>query len=261
MQRDEIRNVQRARNTIEGRSAFGGSQSASISASTNFNRIVEGVEKLVESDTCEAPPAMPQLPEFLRPTQPSNNVLYQTPMVPPGFGLQAPRSPTFTPYFSSSSIWGPNPPSLTHDLSSQRLDSTQSLGPGSQLLRAPGPYTLGTPSASLVAVQNDLLLQEKEIQARSSPQFGSSWTPQSISTPQPLWDRPQFDNLPPYRTSLLQHSMQPPPGYEFPSSHNHAFIASTMSPHHTSDSRQSTQDSAARFGTIGQQTPPCGQAG
>lgn len=253
--------MQRARNTVEGRSAFGGSQSASISASTNFNRIVEGVEKLVESDTYEAPPAMPQLPEFLRPTQTSNNVPYQTSMVPPGYGLQGSRSPTYTPYFSSSSIWGPNPPSLTHDLSSQRLDSSQGLGPGSQLFRGQGPYTLETPSPSLVAVQNDLLLQEKEIQARSSSQFGSSWTPHSISTPQPLWSKPQFDNLPPYRTSLLQHPVQPPPGYEFPSSHNHAFIASTLSPHHTSDSRESTQDSSGRFGTIGQQTPPYGQAG
>ncbi|GAM34891.1 hypothetical protein TCE0_015r02774 [Talaromyces pinophilus] len=263
VQRDEIRNAQRARNTIEGRSAFGGSQSASISASTNFNRIVEGVEKLVESDTYEAPPAMPQLPEFLRPTQPSNNFPYQTPMVPPGFGLQAPpRSPTFTPFFTSSSIWGPNPPSLSHDLSSQRLDNAQALGPGSQLSRGQGPYTLETPSSSLVAVQNELLLQQKEIEGRSSSQFGSTWTPPSISTPQPaVWDRSHFDNLPPYRASHLQHSVQPPPGYDFPSSHNHAFIASTMSPHHTSDSRQTTQDSSARFGTIGQQTPSCGQAG
>uniref|UniRef100_A0A093US81 Protein SMG7L n=1 Tax=Talaromyces marneffei PM1 TaxID=1077442 RepID=A0A093US81_TALMA len=263
VQRDEISNVQPARNTTEGRSAFGGSQSASISASTNFNRIVEGVEKLVESDTYEAPPAMPQLPEFLRPTQPSSNVPYQTPMVPPGFGLQAPaRSPTFAPFFTSSSIWSPSPPSLSHDVSQHRLDNTQALGPSSQISRGQDPYTLDTPSPSLAAFQSELSLQQKEMDGRSSTQFASTWTPQSISTPQPqLWGRSQFDSLPPYRTSLLQHSVQPPPGYDFPSSHNHAFIASTMSPPHASDSRQSTQDSSARFGAIGQQTSPCGQAG
>lgn len=184
VQRDEISNVQPARNTTEGRSAFGGSQSASISASTNFNRIVEGVEKLVESDTYEAPPAMPQLPEFLRPTQPSSNVPYQTPMVPPGFGLQAPaRSPTFAPFFTSSSIWSPSPPSLSHDVSQHRLDNTQALGPSSQISRGQDPYTLDTPSPSLAAFQSELSLQQKEMDGRSSTQFASTWTPQSISTP------------------------------------------------------------------------------
>jgi hypothetical protein len=265
VQRDEIRNAQRARNTAEGQSAFGGSQSASISASTNFNRIVEGVEKLVESDTYEAPSGMPQLPEFLWPTQASTNIPYQTPMVPPGLGLQnAPaQSPTYPPFFTNSSIWGPTHPSLSHDVSPQRLDTAQALGPGSQLLRgAQEPYMSSVPSPSLVALQNELLMQQRQIEGRSSTPFGSTWTPPSISTPQPpLWDRSQFDNLPPYRTSLLQHSVQPPPGYDFPSSHNHAFIASTMSPPRASDNRQSTQDSSARFGAIGQQTPPCGQAG
>lgn len=222
---------------------------------------MEGVEKLVESDTYEAPPAMPQLPEFLRPTQPSNDVPSQTPMVPPGFGLAPPRSPPFMPFFTSSSIWGPNPPSLSHDLSSQRLDNAQALGPDSQLSRRQDPYTPNTPNSSLVAVQNELLQQQKEIENRSSSQYGSTWTPPSISTPQPLWGRSQLDNLPSYRTSLLQNPVQPPPGYDFPSSHNDAFIASTISSHHTSHRPQSTQDSSTRFGTIGQQTPPCGQAG
>ena len=38
---------------------FGGSQSASASMSANMNRIVEGVERLVESDTYENAPDVP----------------------------------------------------------------------------------------------------------------------------------------------------------------------------------------------------------
>ncbi|EED13012.1 conserved hypothetical protein [Talaromyces stipitatus ATCC 10500] len=272
VQRDEIRNAQRGRNvTTEGRSAFGGSQSASISASTNFNRIVEGVEKLVESDTYEAPPAMPQVPEFMRPMQSSTtypnvinlqstpqHVPYQTPMVPPGFGSQGSPAPpqTYAPLYTSSSIWGPNNTSLSNnDVSPHRFNATQALG-SSQL--SAGAQEAYIPSPSLVALQNGLHLQQQEIEGRSSSQpFSSSWS--STNLTQPGWDRNQFEGGPPYRASLLQHESVP--GYDYPSQHNQAFIASTLSPSHASDNRQSTQNSSARFGAIGQQTPPCGQAG
>jgi hypothetical protein len=285
VQREEIRNAQQAKKPMETRSAFGGSQSASASVSTNFNRIVEGVEKLVESDTYEAPP-MPRLPEILQPTQTSTNYSngidmnslprqdsYRTPIVPPGLGLQHsptqhphPYSPLFTG-FTGSNIWSPNHPSLSNDVSPQRRpDITQQAhlpGLGSQS-RALSPgiqdaFSLGTPSGSVVAIRNSLLLQEREIQERSSSQFGSNWTP-SIAPSQTPYDGSRHDMLALYGGFPHQPVLS---SSGFPSSHDHAFINSTVSPFPTSDGRQSSQDrpSPGRFGAIGQQTPPCGQAG
>ncbi|KAJ5619007.1 hypothetical protein N7510_002991 [Penicillium lagena] len=65
IEREDIpRETQDTNSVAEGRSMFGDSQSASVSMSANMNRIVEGVERLVESDTYENP-TNDQLSSFL----------------------------------------------------------------------------------------------------------------------------------------------------------------------------------------------------
>ncbi|KAL4883293.1 hypothetical protein BJY04DRAFT_30281 [Aspergillus karnatakaensis] len=107
IEREDIQQVRQANYNTDTRSTFGGSQSASISMSTNMHGIVEGVERLVESDTYENAPILPaQLT--------SNPVLTnehfparQTPVAPPGLGPpmasysaaldQLPSSQSYTP--------------------------------------------------------------------------------------------------------------------------------------------------------------------
>lgn len=274
IQREEISNAQQTKKiTTESRSAFGGSQSASASVSTNFNRIVEGVEKLVESDTYEASPAMPQLPEILQPTQTSTDYSnginmssllqhesYQTPVVPPGLGLQnSPTRPShpYAPLFTGPNIWSTNHPSLSHyDVPQRQPETTQqtySSGLSSQTQGAQDAFA--APTSSLVAMRNQLHLQNMEIQERSS-QLGD-WT-SSFPTPRPFYDESRYGAL----TSYGSYPQQPAPGIrDFPSSHDHGFLNSTMPSIRTSDGQQSTQGSSSRFGAIGQQTPPCGQTG
>ncbi|KAJ5104521.1 hypothetical protein NUU61_001868 [Penicillium alfredii] len=71
--------TQDSNSAAEARSVFDGSQSASASMSANMHRIVEGVERLVESDTYENAPTVPDQLAFLNgagdlptPTPPTN---------------------------------------------------------------------------------------------------------------------------------------------------------------------------------------------
>lgn len=73
IEREDIpRPVQDPSHTAESRSAFDGSQ-----ISANMHRLVEDVEKLVESDTCENAPTVLEQPAFLSGSQlptPSGNL-------------------------------------------------------------------------------------------------------------------------------------------------------------------------------------------
>lgn len=82
IEREDIRQVQQQneKTSTDNRSVFGGSQSASVSMSINMHRIVEGVERLVESDTNEGTPNPLELPDFLRDiSNSSNDAFGQTP--------------------------------------------------------------------------------------------------------------------------------------------------------------------------------------
>lgn len=111
IEREDIRQAQQhtENGSIDNRSVFGGSQSASVSMSVNMNRIVEGVERLVESDTNEGIPDLPELPEFLReiPTS-SNNAFGRTPS---GFYETSPykQAISSTPQPGLAPLASPNP--------------------------------------------------------------------------------------------------------------------------------------------------------
>ncbi|EAW24101.1 uncharacterized protein NFIA_036730 [Aspergillus fischeri NRRL 181] len=69
VEREDVQQATKDANYVaDSRSTFGGSQSASASMSANMHRIVEGVERLVESDTYENTPALPDQLAFLRST-------------------------------------------------------------------------------------------------------------------------------------------------------------------------------------------------
>ncbi|KAH1908091.1 hypothetical protein KXW29_006913 [Aspergillus fumigatus] len=69
VEREDVQQATKDANHIaDSRSTFGGSQSASASMSANMHRIVEGVERLVESDTYENTPALSDQLAFLRST-------------------------------------------------------------------------------------------------------------------------------------------------------------------------------------------------
>lgn len=66
IEREDIPHATQDSNSVaEGRSMFGGSQSASASMSANMHRIVEDVERLVESDTYENAPSISDQFPFL----------------------------------------------------------------------------------------------------------------------------------------------------------------------------------------------------
>ncbi|EAW12549.1 uncharacterized protein ACLA_009720 [Aspergillus clavatus NRRL 1] len=128
IEREEIQRVaQDAAQVADSRSLFGGSQSATASMSANMHRIVEGVERLVESDTYENAPLLPDHITFPRSTanpQPIPSNFFEssmsspfrdedtpprhTPMAPPGLGLSAANS-TVLPATSLSQSYTPRP--------------------------------------------------------------------------------------------------------------------------------------------------------
>lgn len=90
----------------ETRSSFGGSQSASASMSANMTRIVEGVERLVDSDTYEDAPAV-HGPALRRgddsPTPPANT------FEPSSYGLFGGETPQAVPAPTGMSLGLPTP--------------------------------------------------------------------------------------------------------------------------------------------------------
>lgn len=128
--REDIQDaVQDSHLATDARSTFGGSQSASASMSASMHRIVEGVERLVESDTYENSPALPEQHAFTqnvsqqrssRMFDPSTDSIFcednfhqrQTPFAPPGLGPPIPgaaalvRDPSSQSYTSRPALPG-----------------------------------------------------------------------------------------------------------------------------------------------------------
>lgn len=197
----------------DSRSVFGGSQSASASMSANMHRIVEDVERLVESDTYENPPGASEQPAFLSSSKlptPSGNLFEpdnrspasfrdrNTPMAPPGLGplmtnpsATLSHTPSPQPYTTPllsipgfQSIWNTG------------LSSSGSLGGGGAprpppgLDQQPSPIyqsNLGSPTTTLQqsqessSVARDLLRQQQQQQLLSHQQQQNQYP--NLNTP------------------------------------------------------------------------------
>lgn len=227
--------TQDSNSMAEGRSMFGGSQSASASMSANMHRIVEGVERLVESDTYDNIPDVPELPSFLKDTgdmpTPHNHVRSSphgfpfteqnmqplgTPIAPPP-GLGPPSAPAAEPLRPSlSQSYTPLPalpsiPSIWSTSSSGPLRdhalprTPPGLGPPSPMNQMPSV----TPSMSLERspsqdqVANELLRQSMMGQG----QYPNSM---NLSSSVPSWVTPL--NMSATQSQQSQQPHPPPPG-------------------------------------------------
>ncbi|PKY05431.1 hypothetical protein P168DRAFT_340809 [Aspergillus campestris IBT 28561] len=218
IERDDIRQTIQEP-TPENRSAFGGSQSASASLSADMHRIVEGVERLVESDTYENAPSPPtplpfsrgggsvQQPASSRIFDPSTESIFreeiiprQTPIAPPGLGGPMPnaatmaRTPSAQSYSSRPALPGiPNiwstglSPHPFGDTSAPRTPS--GLGhPPMTMMPPPGisapahqhPSSQGTIADELL--RQSLMNQANPQSSLDSSSFLSSW----MSPPNPM---------------------------------------------------------------------------
>ncbi|RDW78773.1 uncharacterized protein DSM5745_05625 [Aspergillus mulundensis] len=111
IEREDIQQVRQEANfQTDTRSTFGGSQSASVSMSAAMNGIVEGVERLVESDTYENAPVVPNrsFDPVANATPINDNVpTRQTPLAPPGLGPPLASYSAALPRVSSSQSFTP----------------------------------------------------------------------------------------------------------------------------------------------------------
>ncbi|KAJ5742965.1 hypothetical protein N7533_010067 [Penicillium manginii] len=266
----------------EGHSMFGGSQSASASMSANMHRIVEDVERLVESDTYENAPDMSGQYAFLNeprdmptPSAPAVSTMsafafeqptpqLRTSIPPPGLGppnpgaaesLRASISQSYSPLPAvpgMPSIWNTSSPTPLREGTSPR--TPPGLGPQPQMHpMAPPNVIMSDRSPSQGQTGNDLLRQSMMAQTQSSGFFDpagsvpSSWIPPN-----------QFVNDP----SSIRPSQPSSSGLPNQTWANEAFIGSGLpaggGPF--SSGFGDHRKSAARLGAVGQ-TPPCGQGG
>lgn len=220
--RDDIqRAVQDSNNIADSRSVYGGSQSASASMS-EMHRIVEDVEKLVESDTYENAPNVSEQPGFLSNSQlptPSGNpfesdrgssvfrkeniIPHSTPMAPPGLGppmannAALASSQSFTPLPSIlPSIWntGLSPSGEPSSLGTPRPPPGLEQQPNSMYQPSMNMTTPGfRPSqSSPSSVARDLMFYQQQQQLLRQNQYpnhlngsgplSSPWTPSSPSS-------------------------------------------------------------------------------
>lgn len=129
IEREDIQKVkQDPAYVAETRSVFGGSQSASASVLANMHCIVEGVERLVESDTYENAPTRTELPAFLGGSPPT----------PPGHTFEAdsvspfPEDRDAIPRVAIPRVTIPPPglgPSNAHGVTSVPLAQSYTPGP------------------------------------------------------------------------------------------------------------------------------------
>ncbi|KAL4807803.1 hypothetical protein BDV18DRAFT_136089 [Aspergillus unguis] len=178
IEREDIQQVrQEVSHPPDARSAFGGSQSASVAMSSNMHGILEGVERLVESDTYENAPAVPnqlaQSTSTLSATTPyldstPNPALRtdvfsarQTPMAPPGLG----------------------PPIASYSAAMPQVPSSQSYAPRASLPGLPtiwstGAFSPDTHGLSSPRTPPGLGLQNPQSMARNFSSPGLQYMPQ-----------------------------------------------------------------------------------
>lgn len=283
----------------DSRSTFGGSQSASASMSANMHRIVEGVERLVESDTYENTPALPDQLAFLRSTNqqsiPSNffesslNATHRetdaparySPIAPPGLQLSMPTptagsaAPLSQSYTSRPTL--PGIPSIWSTGLSPDVGGSSAPRTPPGLGQHPGPAnTANTRSpdprhASHDMTANELIFQKSLAGQTSMHNLlgGSSSMSPWMSPSNPAahhglsgtgWDRGPLGRAT-SPPSLGVPSQPMSSGLANASWANDAFLASTLSSGAGFPSSGPTnRRSASHFGAIGQ-TPSYGQGG
>ncbi|RAL05568.1 uncharacterized protein BO80DRAFT_440347 [Aspergillus ibericus CBS 121593] len=219
IERDDIQQAANDVNpNVDTKSVFGGSQSASASMSASMHRIVEDVERLVESDTYENAPAVPEQLTFPRSSnqqRPSSQFFdpisadsifqedllpRQTPAAPPGLvppmagSAALARVPSSQSYTQRPSL--PGIPSIWNTALSPEIGDAPSprTPPGlGQQYPASMPFpNIGSPShrhPSQDSITNELMLRQNLInQAQMQSAFNgpgaisSSWMPTSHST-------------------------------------------------------------------------------
>ncbi|KAJ5099768.1 hypothetical protein N7532_006769 [Penicillium argentinense] len=292
--------AQDANSAAEGRSMFGGSQAASASMSANMNRIVEGVERLVESDTYENAPNVPGPYAFLNEPQdidtppahmgstmngfPFNEQTTPqlgTPIPPPGLAppnpgaadsLRASISQSYSPLASvpgMPSIWNTaSPPAPLRERTSPRTPPGLGQQPQMHSMAPPSAGLQRTPSQGQIA--NDLLHQSMMGHIQTPSFFDpagpvpSSWIPPTNSSTALSRQPPgtwDGDNF--NHMAYGSYSSQPMSS-ALPNQTwaNEAFIASGFpaSGGPFAPGFGSHRKSTSQLGAIGQ-TPPCGQGG
>ncbi|KAJ5689156.1 hypothetical protein N7462_003548, partial [Penicillium macrosclerotiorum] len=280
IEREDIPQAAADSNSVaEARSMFGGSQSASASMSANMHRIVEDVERLVESDTYENAPSVPDHFTFMPDSEdmptPSigtsanayafteNVQPLGTPIAPPGLRppvvnaaelLRTSSSQSYTPLPALPSIWNISP--------ALRGSTSPRTPPG---LGQPSPMHAmpvdRSPSQDQVA--NDLLRHSLMGQTQLSGSLdvsgslSSSWLPPSNNT------GPEANHWGPDPRRLSYNFPSQPLSSGFPNQSwaNDGFIASSL-PSGTASygSGFNSHRKSTQLGAIGQ-TPPCGQGG
>ncbi|KAJ5176942.1 uncharacterized protein N7482_002819 [Penicillium canariense] len=286
--------IEDSTSVTEARSMYGDSQSASASMSANMHRIVEDVERLVESDTYENAPSVPDQFAFLHdsgemPT-PSARIAanpnafsfneksaqpLKPPMAPPGLGppvvnaaeaLRASVSQSYTPLPalpSIASIWNTSSFAPLRDGVSPR--TPPGLGqPSSMNLMAAmnprNPSATGSPSQEQLAndkIRNNVMVQSQLSSPLDMSGFPpSSWIPPTNAHPMNNWGPD------PRRMSYNVPSQPMSSGFPNQEWANEAFIASSLAS--GADAYNSGfnghRKPATQLGAIGQ-TPPCGQGG
>ncbi|PWY70230.1 hypothetical protein BO70DRAFT_343761 [Aspergillus heteromorphus CBS 117.55] len=210
IEREDIQQATQALNhNVDAKSVFGGSQSASASISASMHRIVEGVERLVESDTYENAPAVPEQLTFPRSSSqrpssqffdPSTESIFQeellprhTPAAPPGLAPPMARSASLA-RASSSQSYTPRPalpgiPSIWNTALSPELGDAPSPrtppGLGQQYLTPMLAGAISSPShhhPSQDAIVNELMLRQNLINQQAQMQ-GSLNGPSPMSSP------------------------------------------------------------------------------
>ncbi|KAJ5586323.1 hypothetical protein N7450_006110 [Penicillium hetheringtonii] len=276
--------TQDSNSVAEARSTFGGSQSASASMSANMNRIVEGVERLVESDTYENAPSdwghypFPHEPRDMRTPSAAmgssiNGFAFDqptpqlgTPIPPPGLGppdpgaaesLRASISQSYSPLASV-----PGMPSIWNTASAPaplRENASPRTPPG--LGQQPQMHPMAPPNAITQSMMGQTQSSGFFDPAGSVP---SSWIPPtnlSTALPQSIPDSWDKSNL-----GRMSYGSYPshPMSSEMPNQTwaNEAFIGSGLpaSGSPFSSGFGDHRKSSAQLGAVGQ-TPPCGQGG
>lgn len=273
---------------------YGDSQSASASASAsmsaNMHRIVEDMERLVESDTYENAPNVPDQFAFLHDSRemptpsarmaanlsafPFGEQIAQrlsTPRAPPGLvppvvntaeTVRPSVSQSYTPLVglpSIPSIWNTSSPTPLRDGASPRTPPGLSQPSSKNPMGPVNPHATGSPSQDQIA--NELLRHQlmAQTQNSSSLEMSSSmpsWVFQSNGQPANNWGPD------PRRLSYNVPSL--PMSSEFPTQSwaNDAFIASSLASGTGAFNSgfNGHRKSTTQLGAIGQ-TPPCGQGG
>lgn len=281
--------------TTESRSTFGGSQSATTSVNADMHRIVEGVERLVESDVGESAAPVPERLSFLdnagpptpqarpfelnAPTSFQNNNVRRTgtPIAPPG--LYPPVSKPIIPGQSLSQSYNPRPtlpgiPSIWNTaFSPQVADSRIPRAPPGLGQRPVNPIMPMNGVASLPPqeqIADDLYRQSLLNSAQFSNAFDQSGPPYpswlspnpavpNQQFPNPTWQRSPFGGSNPYMGSLNQ---SPSSSLANAPWANNAFIANSLSSgmQYPSPGFGDARRTASQLGAVGQ-TPPFGQGG